>query len=48
LGLAIARDLIRAWGGDVTIRNREEGGAAATISLSGTTLPLVTTDANLE
>ncbi|MEI6446264.1 MAG: ATP-binding protein [Actinomycetes bacterium] len=48
LGLAIARDLIRVWGGDVTIRNREEGGAAATISLSDTTLPVATTDANLE
>jgi signal transduction histidine kinase len=32
LGLPIARELIRRWGGDVTLANREGGGAAATIS----------------
>ena len=32
LGLPIARELMRRWGGDVTLANREGGGAAATIS----------------
>ena len=31
LGLAIARELAREWGGDVTLRNREGGGAVATL-----------------
>jgi signal transduction histidine kinase len=33
LGLAIARELAREWGGDVTLRNRDGGGAVATIVL---------------
>ncbi len=33
LGLAIARELAREWGGDVTLRNREGGGAVATLTL---------------
>lgn len=33
LGLPIARELARAWGGDVTIANGPSGGAAVTISL---------------
>jgi len=33
LGLAIARELAREWGGEVTLRNREGGGAVATLSL---------------
>ena len=33
LGLAIARELAREWGGDVTLRNRDGGGAEATLSL---------------
>jgi two-component system, OmpR family, sensor kinase len=32
LGLPIARELMRRWGGDVTLANREAGGTAATIS----------------
>jgi signal transduction histidine kinase len=32
LGLPIARELARRWGGDVTLANREGGGAVATIS----------------
>jgi signal transduction histidine kinase len=32
LGLPIARELVRRWGGDVTLANREGGGAVATIS----------------
>ena len=32
LGLPIARDLMRRWGAEVTLENREEGGAVATIS----------------
>ena len=32
LGLPIARELMRRWGGDVTLANRQGGGAAATIS----------------
>ncbi len=32
LGLPIARELMRRWGGDVTLANRAGGGAAATIS----------------
>jgi two-component system, OmpR family, sensor kinase len=34
LGLAIARELTRQWGGDVRLRNREDGGLAATIELA--------------
>jgi two-component system, OmpR family, sensor kinase len=33
LGLAIARELAREWSGDVTLRNREGGGAVATLRL---------------
>jgi signal transduction histidine kinase len=33
LGLAIARELAHAWGGQVTLKNRPEGGAAATLRL---------------
>ncbi len=33
LGLAIARELAREWGGEVTMRNRDGGGAIATLSL---------------
>jgi two-component system, OmpR family, sensor kinase len=33
LGLPIARELMRRWGGDVTLANRERGGTAATITL---------------
>jgi len=33
LGLAIARELAREWGGDVTLHNREGGGAVATLTL---------------
>ena len=35
LGLPIARELMRRWGGDVTLANREGGGAVATISFDG-------------
>jgi signal transduction histidine kinase len=35
LGLPIARELMRRWGGDVTLANRDGGGAAATISFDG-------------
>jgi signal transduction histidine kinase len=34
LGLPIARELARGWGGEVTLENREGGGALATLSLS--------------
>jgi signal transduction histidine kinase len=33
LGLPIARELMRRWGGDVRLANREGGGTAATVSL---------------
>jgi two-component system, OmpR family, sensor kinase len=33
LGLAIARELTRGWSGEVTLENREGGGAVATLSL---------------
>ena len=33
LGLAIARDLVRLWGGEVTLRPREGGGTAAVLEL---------------
>ncbi len=33
LGLAIARELAREWGGEVTLRNRDGGGAIATLAL---------------
>ena len=32
LGLPIARELMRAWGGDATLANRAEGGARATLT----------------
>ena len=35
LGLPIARELMRRWGADVTLANREGGGAVATISFDG-------------
>lgn len=34
LGLPIARELTRQWGGEVSLRNREGGGLAATIELA--------------
>ncbi len=34
LGLSIARELARAWGGDVTIANRGGGGVVATLRLA--------------
>ena len=34
LGLAIARELARGWNGEVTLENRDGGGAIATLSLS--------------
>jgi two-component system OmpR family sensor kinase len=34
LGLAIARELARRWGGDVTLANRDDGGGArATVTV---------------
>jgi signal transduction histidine kinase len=33
LGLAIARELVGAWGGTVSLRNRDGGGAVATLTL---------------
>jgi two-component system, OmpR family, sensor kinase len=33
LGLAIARELAHEWGGEVTLRNREGGGAVAALTL---------------
>jgi signal transduction histidine kinase len=36
LGLAIARELARGWSGDVTLENRQGGGAVATLSLPPT------------
>jgi signal transduction histidine kinase len=41
LGLPIARELVRRWGGEVTITNRPAGGAVATIELP-LCLPLTT------
>ncbi len=35
LGLPIARELMRRWGADVTLANRDGGGAVATISFDG-------------
>ena len=35
LGLPIARELARRWGGDVTLSNRDGGGARATITFPG-------------
>ena len=32
LGLPIARELMRTWGGDATLANRPEGGALATLT----------------
>src|SRR5207248_5998990 len=33
LGLSIARELARRWGGEVTLQNRPSGGAVASLSL---------------
>ncbi len=33
LGLPIARELARRWGGDVTLVNRDDGGARATLTV---------------
>jgi two-component system sensor histidine kinase MprB len=35
LGLPIARELARRWGGDVTLANDPDGGAVATITFDG-------------
>lgn len=35
LGLTIARNILRAHGGDVVLRNRPEGGLSAVASLPG-------------
>ena len=35
LGLPIARELARRWGGDVTLANRDGGGVRATITFPG-------------
>ncbi len=43
LGLPIARELARAWGGDVTLEPRPGGGTCATITLA--TLPTLNRDA---
>lgn len=40
LGLAIARELAREWGGEVTLSNREGGGAIAALSLPSLNRPL--------
>ena len=32
LGLPIARELMRAWGGDAALANRPEGGTRATLT----------------
>lgn len=37
LGLPTARELVRRWGGDVTLENRTEGGAVARITLPAQT-----------
>lgn len=39
LGLPIARELSRQWGGDVTLANRPEGGLEATIALARSEVP---------
>ncbi len=39
LGLAIARELTRQWGGDVQLRNREDGGLEAAIELAAAEVP---------
>jgi two-component system, OmpR family, sensor kinase len=39
LGLPIARELSRQWGGDVILANRDGGGLVATIELSRTEVP---------
>ena len=36
LGLAIARELARGWGGEITLSNRPEGGAAAVLTFTET------------
>jgi signal transduction histidine kinase len=33
LGLPIARELARRWGGEVTLANRDNGGARATVTI---------------
>ena len=38
LGLAIARSIVRNHGGDITLRNRPQGGLRVTITLPGVTL----------
>ena len=35
LGLSIARELARGWGGDVAVDARDGGGTVATITLPG-------------
>lgn len=40
LGLAIARELAREWGGEVTLSNRDGGGAIAALSLPSLNRPL--------
>ena len=35
-GLSIARELARDWGGEVTLENRDGGGAVATLTLPST------------
>jgi signal transduction histidine kinase len=39
LGLPIARELARRWGGDVAIANRPEGGAAVTVTVPSRRFP---------
>lgn len=39
LGLSIARELMREWGGDVSLRDREGGGTVATLTLTSEPRP---------